>query len=129
MKIHINTELKNNKWVCFGTVRGYDYTYTGNTVEDAQTQMTELLDKIMKRHDVVYWMEPDQSYKPIRYFLTSDGDCRYYIVPLDKEEDWNEWLELIEDGEYHQVPDFAEKIEGGILSFENPAMDGEPLFT
>lgn len=63
MKIHINTELKNNKWVCFGTIRGYDHSYSGDTIEDAQKQMMDLLNKIMKRNDVAYWMECKETSK------------------------------------------------------------------
>lgn len=64
-----------------------------------------------------------------RYFLDSDGDSRNYIVPEDRSVEWDNWLDLDEDDpDRWVVPTFAEKIEGGRLSFENPAMDGELLF-
>ena len=41
----IGTKLLRGKFYCYATVDGYDYSFDGNTVDEAQSQMRELLDK------------------------------------------------------------------------------------
>lgn len=64
----------------------------------------------------------------MRYFLSSDGDSRNYIVPMDKKEEWEIWTELDEDNpDRWTAPYYAVQVEGELLSFENPMLDDEPI--
>lgn len=47
------------------------------------------------------------------YFLSSDDDGHWYIVPKSKEMDWGIWLNLdSEDEESWTVPSYAKPING-----------------
>ena len=43
------------------------------------------------------------------YVLVQDNDCHWYVIPEDKQEDW-EKLFRTADNEY--VPDYAEAVGG-----------------
>lgn len=40
----IGTKFLRGKFYCYATVDGYDYSFDGNTVDEAQKQMRDLLD-------------------------------------------------------------------------------------
>ncbi len=67
MAVHIYTKKKKDKWFCFGTFFGYDYSFEGLTIDLAQNQMRECLAK----NKVVdaKWHEPEivQSVKTEKY--------------------------------------------------------------
>lgn len=47
------------------------------------------------------------------YFLDQDGDCHWYIIPLDKSEEWSDWCNLDDDDqEKWTVPKFAIEVGG-----------------
>lgn len=41
----IGTKFLRGKFYCYATIDGYDYSFDGNTVDEAQKQMRDLLDK------------------------------------------------------------------------------------
>jgi hypothetical protein len=41
----IETKFLRGKFYCYATVDGYDYSFDGNTVDEAQSPMRYLLDK------------------------------------------------------------------------------------
>ena len=48
----------------------------------------------------------------MKYKLTQDNDCHWYIIPTDKQEEWDEWLEIDSDDEKSwNVPTFASGID------------------
>lgn len=57
-----------------------------------------------------------------RFFLAQDDDCHWYLVPVDKREEWSEWREIPSDDERSwDVPDFATAIDGPhLLTFTDP---------
>lgn len=49
----------------------------------------------------------------MEYILIQDDDCHWYVIPEDKQEDFNYWLELPEDDKNCWVkPDYAERVGG-----------------
>ena len=59
-----------------------------------------------------------------RYFIGSDGSCNSYLVPLDKIKEWQEWANLDADDERSwDEPDYAERLEGKLLTFTDPRID------
>jgi hypothetical protein len=57
----ITVQTRQNRkrnWWCNGTINGYDYSFEGNTINDAKTQMIELLAKLNVREMDVVWEEP-----------------------------------------------------------------------
>ncbi len=38
------------------------------------------------------------------YFLTQDSDSHWYVVPVDKEDEWNNWCEIDSDDERAWTP-------------------------
>ncbi len=60
-----------------------------------------------------------------RYFLNTDNDTHWYIIPADKREEWENWCDLPEDDENSwNVPEWAEALGGGPnqVEFENPTL-------
>ena len=48
------------------------------------------------------------------YFLDQDQSSHWYLVPCNKEQDWNEWVDLDEDDERAwEAPDYAIELGGG----------------
>ena len=58
-----------------------------------------------------------------RFFLSQDNDSHWYIIPVDKRVEWNDWLELDEDDEPSwMVPEFAKAVGGNpsLITFTDP---------
>ena len=50
-----------------------------------------------------------------KYILCQDDDCHWYLIPADKKEEWNEWLDI------YSLPKYAQKVDGPHrLTFEKP---------
>ena len=61
-----------------------------------------------------------------RYFLSQDGSCHWYVVPVSRKEEWSEWRNLPEDDERAwDTPDFAQEVGGSptLVTFTDPAID------
>ena len=41
----IQTKLVNGKYYCYATIFGYDHSFSGETIYDAQKQMRDLLER------------------------------------------------------------------------------------
>lgn len=45
--------------------------------------------------------------------LTQDNSCHWYVIPEDREDEWNLWLDIPEDDERSwDVPEFAKQVDG-----------------
>lgn len=56
-----------------------------------------------------------------RYFIGIDCSGHEYLIPLSKKKEWEEYTNIPEDDERSwNIPDYAESIDGGTLTFENP---------
>jgi hypothetical protein len=58
-----------------------------------------------------------------RYFLNTDNDSHWYLIPTEKREEWENWCELPEGDENSwNVPEWAEALGGAPnqVEFENP---------
>lgn len=65
---------------------------------------------------------------PIRYFKDSDNSGHEYLIPSSRLADWLKWRDLDEDDENAwEAPDYTIRVEGELLEFENPTLDGEPI--
>ena len=65
---------------------------------------------------------------PARYFVGGDDSGHRYLVPLDRRDDWLAWRGLGEDSsESWNVPDYAVRFEGELLTFTDPRLEGVPL--
>lgn len=59
-----------------------------------------------------------------RYFLSQDNSAHHYIVPVSRMDEWNEWRDIPEDDpRAWDAPEWAQRIEGGLLTFENPTVE------
>lgn len=69
---------------------------------------------------------PAANPPPERFFLSQDGDCHWFIVPVAKRDEWYEWKEIDGDDERSWVPpDFAVPVGGSpsMISFADPRGD------
>ncbi len=58
---------------------------------------------------------------PTIYYIGHDNSGHDYLVPWMKREEFSKWSELPEDDEAGwTAPDWAFRIDGGCLTFENP---------
>ena len=58
-----------------------------------------------------------------RYFIGMDGSGHRYLIPLKHKAEWDAWSALDADDECAwDEPDFAQRIDGGLLTFTNPEM-------
>lgn len=58
------------------------------------------------------WFMMDDSYFQFTtYMITSDNDGHYYVIPVDKTEEWDEFCES-PDYENVELPDYADEIGG-----------------
>jgi len=68
-----------------------------------------------------------------KYTLVQDNDCHWYIIPVEKNKEWDEWLEIDSDDERGWTPPFfSVSIDGpSHVVFEKPAcsQDGSPLIS
>lgn len=52
-----------------------------------------------------------------RFCLVRDDDCRWFVIPEDRQSDWNEW---VESGDWDTPPAFSTPIDNPhTLTFEN----------
>lgn len=59
-----------------------------------------------------------------RFFIGSDQSGHEYLVPCNLKPEWYEWSDIPEDDERSwDVPVFAERIDGGCLTFTDPRID------
>lgn len=59
-----------------------------------------------------------------RFFLDRDRSCHWYIVPVGRRTEWEEWCDLEEyDERSWDPPEFARRLAGSPswVTFENPA--------
>jgi hypothetical protein len=57
-----------------------------------------------------------------RYFLDSDDDGHWYVIPVERHEEWKAWCDIDRDDEASwEVPDFAHKLDGSpsLLTFSD----------
>ena len=48
-----------------------------------------------------------------RYFFDQDGSCHWYLVPLSKRVEWDEWCGLDENDERSwEAPEWAKRLPG-----------------
>ena len=51
----------------------------------------------------------------MEYILIQDDDCHWYVIPADKQSEFNKWAELDPDddtGKSWVVPDYAKRVDG-----------------
>lgn len=63
-----------------------------------------------------------------RYFLDTDEDGHWYVVPVSRKADWEAWQDLPEDDEQTwEPPDFARQVGGApsLVTFTDPQVEGE----
>lgn len=71
--IPIHTKKLNKKWFCFATFDGYDYSYVGNTKEQAQDKMKKRLKKnsldghALFMEDEIIQPPPKENKPPVTY--------------------------------------------------------------
>lgn len=61
-----------------------------------------------------------------RYFMTTDHDAHWYIVPTEKRMDWERWLDIDEtEPASWEAPAFAKRIGGSpsLVTFTNPVVE------
>lgn len=59
----------------------------------------------------------------IRYFFDQDNDSHWYLIPVERREAWNRWLDLDPDAEEAwDAPEWARPLGGGVsaISFTEP---------
>ena len=62
---------------------------------------------------------------PQRYFLSADEDGHWFVVPLDKTQEWHKWRDLDQDSEEAwEPPAWASPVDGNPsrVTFENPLL-------
>ena len=54
----------------------------------------------------------------MEYILTQDEDCHWYIIPVDKQVDWNKFIET--DSLIYDIPEYAKPVGGSptLVKFE-----------
>jgi len=64
-------QQKNGRWRCNGTIDGYDYSFEGVYIDDAQNQMHQLIYRMGWDFREFKWTEPEyhQNYKGISDML------------------------------------------------------------
>lgn len=55
----------------------------------------------------------------IEYTEVTDDSFHHYIIPFDKLGEWDEFMETPEDELTGDVPDFAQRLDGGRLIFKD----------
>jgi len=59
-----------------------------------------------------------------RYFMSTDDSGHWYIIPVTKRQEWEEWSDLPEEDERTwEAPDFARPVGGSptCVTFTDPA--------
>lgn len=64
-----------------------------------------------------------QKMKLERYFLDSDDDFHWYLVPVSRRKEWERWL----DRQDKEAPNFAKRLSAAVstITFENPQLKRE----
>jgi hypothetical protein len=44
------------------------------------------------------------------YILVQDDSCHWYVIPSDREDDWNKFIEKEDD--LGEIPDYAQSVGG-----------------
>ncbi|MGO8211808.1 hypothetical protein ACC782_33550 [Rhizobium ruizarguesonis] len=58
-----------------------------------------------------------------RFYLTTDNDSHWYVVPVAHKEEWDAWCEIDSDDERAWTPpEFARAVGGApcLVTFSNP---------
>lgn len=57
----------------------------------------------------------------MRFFLDSDADGHWYVVPENKRAEWQAWVNC-DDEDSWQVPDYAKAVGGApsLVTFTDP---------
>jgi len=64
----------------------------------------------------------------VRYCLVADGDGHTWLVPLEKRPEFERHITHCECGEEDfDEPSYAHRVEGGLLSFTHPQLDGKDV--
>lgn len=71
------------------------------------------------------WNTRDVGAPSTRYFLGQDGSGHWYLVPVEHQDEWNDWRDLPEDDEAAwQEPAWAKRLNGGpSITFCDPSED------
>ena len=56
-----------------------------------------------------------------RFYLTTDENSHWYIVPVDKQEEWDDWCNSDDESSW-DAPEWAQPVNGSptLVTFENP---------
>lgn len=57
-----------------------------------------------------------------RYRVVMDNDGHHYLIPADKDEEWDEFLDLEGEAAW-DVPEWARDIDFPALTFTDPRLD------
>jgi hypothetical protein len=63
-----------------------------------------------------------------RFYLGTDNDGHWFVIPADKRDEWSEWLDIDSDDERAwDAPDFARDLGGNpsCVTFENPRFNDD----
>jgi hypothetical protein len=68
-----------------------------------------------------------KSWMSKQYFLTTDHDCHWFLVPVDKRKSWERWCDLPENDEHSWTPPkYAIAIDGPqSVKFEQPKIGSD----
>jgi hypothetical protein len=61
---HIETKRVRKIWYCFGTIKGYDHSFNGGTIESCQRQMKEMLERKQIKDEKCVWEEVKEYDEP-----------------------------------------------------------------
>lgn len=87
-----------------------------------------MLTPLGKRRQILGDQPPEVPPAERRYQLESDNDSHRYLIPADRADEWDAWLEIpSDDPASWDVPEFAVAIDGGAITFTNPMIGGEPV--
>jgi hypothetical protein len=63
----------------------------------------------------------------MRFFLAEDGDCHWFVVPVERRTEWDEWADLPSSDERAWTPpDYARAVGGSpsaLVTFSNPVIE------
>jgi hypothetical protein len=48
-----------------------------------------------------------------RYFLSRDSDCHWYVIPVARQQEWEEWCAIDPDDERAWTPPAFARVVGG----------------
>jgi hypothetical protein len=62
----------------------------------------------------------------MRYFLAKDNDSHWYVVPCDRQAEWDAWCTIVDGDERGWTPpDFVQRVGGAPsrVTFTDPRID------